>query len=126
MRRIGNGILGILKAIARIPDYLIPKALRGWRVIIINFSVIVLAILQSIDASEFFTKGCEFIVNLGALVGQEWACGAESAVLVWATVIAFINAVMRTISTGKVGEPREEEVEPSTLWSDIVDVFKKD
>ncbi len=125
MRSIGQGILKFLQAIGRIPDYLIPKALRGWRTIVLNFAVIVLAILQSIDASSFFTNGCEFIVSVGNLIGFDWACSPEAAVLVWATVIAFINAVMRTISTGSVGEADEKELEPSTLWSDIADIFKK-
>ena len=102
MNKILSTILDVLKFIGGLPEFvlnLLPFDLKGWRTIVINFIAALLTILEGLDFVGLF----EGICNVVELFGGN--CDPTGAAAVWASIITFINMVLRAITDTPVGEP---------------------
>lgn len=94
--KIIETIIGVLKFI---PDFLLPRALKGWRTIVFNAVAGLLAILETLDVVEIVDKTCQFLNQFGVD-----GCTSEGVGAVYTSIIALMNVILRASTDTKVGK----------------------
>lgn len=102
--KIKNIILGVLSALAKIPDFLLPSAWKGWRTIIFNtLSGIILALL-AFDVQGFAEGVCNIISVIVHTWNAEYFCNTQGVVTTWSSITVFLNVLLRTITDTPVAK----------------------